>query len=750
MYVNRAVDYLLGCLKNGAIKSVAFISLGLFVLAIIKGNSSRDKSLEGGESLQAPQAFSNQQLSAIMEQIRTAFPVVKDGHLLYHHHSSSKKRSAVMPDPAVFTCLAFLAQAVQMKIRNEIWEMLPSMFALGLTEPLANSLFDVCVYIPCLTNDIHEGLLRMLSQIIMGRKLELPKALSDNPLIAQVAYPPNELFDLPTVRLALKILGRFVFPPQYLVHFVRQCADVYLNHENREIRLEAVHTCCHLLKPFLRHDRYESRSTIEKITKDVLTKLIVVGITDIDKYVRYSVLSRLDEQFDFYLAQAENLEKLMVCMNDEVFEIRELGICIMGRLCSLNPAYVMPFLRKILLQLLTELENSGVPKNMEQSARMLGHLLAATPRLIRPYTEPILKVFLPKLTDPSQSVTTAVMSAIGEQAIVSGLEMRSWFYELFPILLDAVQDTSSFQKREIALWTMGRLIENCGYVIDPYFKYPNLLEILFSLLKTDTTKQSQLIRRETIRVLGLLGAVDPYRHKIHLGVIDLSGESLISCDAAEEVEINIHDLLANLSNSFDDYYSAQAISTLIKVMKDPTASSQHTMAVQAVAFIFNFLKIRSVPYIPHILPPFINIIRTGELRIKEFLLQQLGQIIGIVKKHIRVYLDDIFKVLRELWITNDQSMQLTLFSVVEQIVIALGGEFRNYVPHLIPHILKVLSNEASSSNKDVILKLLGKLNWNEVETLLSHLIFGNRCIAKFWHKSGRLHSPVDTFNCTAI
>lgn len=758
--VTDCINYLLAAVKTPNTKSLAFISLGLFALAIKDNGGGRShtnshnsadttmslattatynsklppsssaasrKSLPSTLELiklqnlslnssysyeqQPNRAALDQHLPLIVAQIRAAFPSLKDGHL--QQQANAKKRAALMPDPAVFTCLAFLAQAVEQKVRTEIFDLLPAMFALGLTEPLANSLYDVCRFIPELRGDIHEGLLRMLSQIIMGRKLELPRTLSNNPLIAQVGYPPGEVFDLATVKLALKVLGRFDFSRQFLIHFVRTTADVYLHHESREIRLEAVHTSCRLLTPFLERaavavGRHEPRNIagVEPIIKDVLAKLITVGITDIDKYVRYSVLSRLEEHFDYYLAQAENLELLMLCLYDEVFEIRELGACIMGRLCSLNPAYVMPYLRKVLLQLLTELENSGIPKSMEQSARMLGHLLAATPRLIRPYTEPILKVFLPKLSDPSQAVTTAIMSAIGEQAIVSGLEMRAWFYDLFPLILDAIQDTSSLQKREIALWTMGRLIENCGFVIEPYWKYPALMDILFSLLKMENTKQSALIRRETIRVLGLLGAVDPYRHKIHLGVIELSGESLISCDPAEETEINIHEMLSNVStSSFDDYYSAQAINTLVKVMKDPAASSQHTIAVQAVAFIFSVLKVRSVPYIPHILPPFINIIRTGEMHVKEFLLQKLGQIIGIVKKHIRLYLDDIFNVLRELWNTNE-TMQLVLFSVIEQIVAALGGEFGNYAPHLIPHILKVLNQESGS--KEVLLKLFGK------------------------------------------
>lgn len=76
--------------------------------------------------------------------------------------------------------------------------------------------------------------------------------------------------------------------------------------------------------------------------------LLVPCFTDPD--IRYCVLASLDERFDAHLAQAENLQALFVALNDEVFEIRELAICTIGRLSSMNPAFVMPFLRKMLIQ----------------------------------------------------------------------------------------------------------------------------------------------------------------------------------------------------------------------------------------------------------------------------------------------------------------------------------------------------------------------------------------------------------------
>jgi len=112
---------------------------------------------------------------------------------------------------------------------------------------------------------------------------------------------------------------------------------------------------------------------------EVLQKLLIVGIADSgsslscrstrsspvsaeslfsllpDPSIRKAVLSCLDSRFDHHLAQAENLRSLFIALNDEVFEIRELAITTIGRLTTRNPAYVMPSLRKTLIQLLTEL-----------------------------------------------------------------------------------------------------------------------------------------------------------------------------------------------------------------------------------------------------------------------------------------------------------------------------------------------------------------------------------------------------------
>lgn len=53
----------------------------------------------------------------------------------------------------------------------------------------------------------------------------------------------------------------------------------------------------------------------------------------------------------------------------------------------------------------------------------------------------------------------------------------------------------------MALWTLGQLVASTGYVVEPYRKYPTLLEVLLNFLKTE---QNQGTRREVRSMLHLV------------------------------------------------------------------------------------------------------------------------------------------------------------------------------------------------------------------------------------------------------
>lgn len=599
--------------------------------------------------------------------------------------NSSKARTAT--EESIFQCISMLAIAVGQALTKYMHDLLDQMFATGLSEPLRQALVDLVKYIPPLLSAIQERLLNMLSSILCGQPYRHPGAPSRaiastilNTSVTSLTIPADAR-DFDTIILALNTLGSFDFSGHMLHELIRDCALVYLEDENSDIRKAAAVTTCQLLiKDSI---AYQTSSHAMNVVGEILEKLLTVGITDPDPIIRQTVLQALDERFDHHLAQAEHVRSLFIALNDEVFTIRELAITIIGRLTMHNPAYVMPSLRKTLIQLLTELEYSAVARNKEESAKLISHLIAASQRLIKPYVEPIVKVLLPKAKDASPGVAAQIMNAIGELAVVGGEDLLPYVDEFLPMIIETLQDQSSTTKREAALKTLGLIACSTGYVIDPYLKYPTLLNILIHILKTE---QNAGIRRETVKLMGTLGALDPYRHKM----------------ASQKPDENIVDTVnpdlntLSISPSNEDYYPTVAISALMRILRDTSLSTHHTAVIQAVMYIFKTLGLKCVPFLPQILPPFLSMMKTCAVGMLEFYFQQLSALVTIVRQHIRNYLTEIFELIQQYWNPNS-TIQITILSLIEAIATALDGEFKVYLPTLLPQILQIL--EVDSNEK---------------------------------------------------
>lgn len=133
---------------------------------------------------------------------------------------------------------------------------------------------------------------------------------------------------------------------------------------------------------------------------EILQRLVTAAVADPDPAIRFTVLSCLDPKTDKCLAQQEVLQILFAALNDESVAVREVAIQLLGRLSTCTPASVTPFLRKTLIQLLSELKVANpVGSDQEQSARLLGMLVASSKSLIRPYVNRIIEVLIPKLEE---------------------------------------------------------------------------------------------------------------------------------------------------------------------------------------------------------------------------------------------------------------------------------------------------------------------------------------------------------------
>jgi FKBP12-rapamycin complex-associated protein len=328
----------------------------------------------------------------------------------------------------VLSCLSMLAAAVGPALQPHIKELLPPMFSVGLTPTLVEALTSLTVHIPDLAFDIQIRLLDLLSQVLAqkpfayvglpysARRLRSSSSMMNNisssssgsgsgsgsgsstsgtgsGILSSVSLtagggggggaegPAPASQDPALITLALKTLGTFEFDKYLLVEFLHDTVLHFVEHDNVAIRKEAVITCCKLMIP-PNGRSIPTRGHAARIFSHVLHALLRVAVSDSNPTIRLTVMMSLEPCFDSFLAQCDMLRMLFAALNDEVFEIREIVMGILGRITSRNPAYILPGLRKKLIELLNDLECSSDSLIREQSARQLGSLIGGgTPLL---------------------------------------------------------------------------------------------------------------------------------------------------------------------------------------------------------------------------------------------------------------------------------------------------------------------------------------------------------------------------------
>lgn len=628
------------------------------------------------------------------------------------------KHRAIRKDiePAIFDCIGKLSVAVGPALTKHLQrDILDMMFAnCSLSVPMQDVLQMLIVNIPSLTPTINKKLLNLLSLVLSGKAFQPPGSpygsikinesvardyrlimiSRDTGLSVSSIVSNSELYqshDEAIVVQALRMLSFFEFENYQLNEFVRYCIITYLDSNSPKIRLNATSTSCKIYTkdPICHQTSVNSLNAVN----EVVDKILSISITDPSPEIRLEALSCLDKagNFDPQLSQADNVKQLFVALNDEVFGIRKVAVKILGRLSTINPAYIVPSLRKTLIQLLSRLEYANTSRKKEETTIILSLLIANSTELTRPYIKPIVETLLPKAKDSSSSVAASAISCLGEAAIVAGEDMKPFLPDLMPLILDTFQDQSSYYKRDAALKALGQIASSSGYVIQPLLDYPQLLGMLVGILKLESSPH---IRRETVRLLGILGALDPYKHR----EVEQTSQKIPAEQNAPPVDVAL--LMQGLSPSCDEYYPTVAINNLMKILKDPSLSSHHNKVIQAVMYIFQTLGLRCVSFLPQIIPGIINVMHNCQPNMLKFYLQQLGALILIVKQHIRPFLPEIFAVIKEFFDTNlHLNIRVTITHLIESISRALEGEFKMYIPDVLPLLLDMIEEDKSTEKE---------------------------------------------------
>jgi len=630
----------------------------------------------------------------IANSVKSAIAPYLDGVLIYVREGLSlqaRKRGTVDP---VFDCISRLAVAVGQTLSKYMEALLDPIFACELTPKLTQALVDMAFYIPPVKATIQERLLDMLSKVLCGEPFRPLGAPNPNTLSAIPVIPKDPKDPLAhersknEIKLALNTLGSFDFSGHVLNEFVRDVAIKYVEDDDPEIREAAALTCCQLYvrDPIVNQTSYHAL----QVVGDVVEKLLTVGVSDPVPAIRSTVLRALGDRFDTHLAKAENIRTLFFALHDEMFENREAAVRIIGRLTAHNPAYVVPQLRKTIIQLLTELEYTDVSRSKEEAAKLLGLLTEHAKDLVRPYVNSILEVLMPKALDTNPGVAGTVLQALGQLCVVGGEDMLAHKDKLMPIIIGALKDQSSNSKRVSALLALGQLASNAGYVIEPYKEHPELLEILQGIVRGEP---QGTLRQDTIKLMGILGALDPYKYQ---QIEEKAGVAQRRPEATQLTDVSL--MMNGLTPSQEDYYPTVVINALLGILKDQSLLQWHGNVVDAIMSIFITLGLKCVQFLDRVVPSFISVIRASPAPRLDFYFNHFSRLVGIVRQHIRVYLPEIIDLLQEYWNVSN-NLQTTIMNLIESIARSLEGEFKIYLASLLPMMLSVLDKDVSTKRQ---------------------------------------------------
>ncbi|KAF8034900.1 hypothetical protein BT93_C1046 [Corymbia citriodora subsp. variegata] len=360
-------------------------------------------------------------------------------------------------------------------------------------------------------------------------------------------------------------------------------------------------------------------------------------------------------------------------------------------------------------------------KCREESAKLLGCLIRNCERLILPYVAPIHKALVARLEDGSignanTGIVSGVLVTVGDLARVGGFAMRQYIPDLMPLIVEALLDGAVVTKREVAVSTLGQVVQSTGYVITPYNEYPPLLGLLLKFLNGESAWST---RCEVLKVLGIMGALDPHMHKRNQLMLPGShGEvARAAVDSGQHIQ-TMDEVPMDLWPSFatsEDYYSTVAINSLMRILRDPSLASHHHKVVGSLMFIFKSMGLGCVPYLPKVLPDLFHIVRICDDTLKDFITWKLGTLVSIVRQHIRKYRQELLSLISELWSSlslptvTRPPLGYPVLHLVEQLCLALNDEFRTYLPDILPCCIQVLSDAERCNDYTYVLDILHTL-----------------------------------------
>ncbi|KAJ2641070.1 phosphatidylinositol kinase- protein kinase tor1, partial [Coemansia sp. RSA 1694] len=533
--------------------------------------------------------------------------------------------------------------------------------------------------------------------------------------------------------LALRTLSAFDFSEENLSEFVRNGILQYLSYGSAAVRKEAIHAVSQIV---LSDPLYRTMAGAGvEVASEVVQRLVAAAVTDLDADVRLMAVRMLERSsntnsFDFHMGKAQNIQALFLLMNDEVFEVRMTVLTVIGRLTSMNPAHVMPSLRRMVVQLLTELEFASSNSQREECIQLLMVLVQSAEKWVRPYVADIFRTILSRIDDGSPQLASKLLDTVAALARVGGNDLVPYLDKLLASIMQALGDQSSAPKRLSALKALNSCASYCGLVISPYIDYPQLFAILTRLIKTESPD----MRMEIMRVIGALGAIDPHRYKTAMSNANSTCTStsdtaaaaksapngkrsskrgrrgrhagpppnvMMVCKGEDEQDKLVGDIVTDAYGkefSGDKYYIRVSVDALVRILNDPNEHGVYQLAVQALISMFAPLHKVCSGYVEGIVPAMLRAMELSPVSHADFYIENLGRLVSIARQQLRPFIEPLFDLFKSDEPISDRR-QSALVGLIEVLSESLSGDLGAHISTVLPFLVTAIDQDTTESRQ---------------------------------------------------